>query len=126
LRTATASYAPGLFHRYAVPHLPPTTNALERFFGAVRYHERRATGRTGAPPGRVVRGAVRVIAAVAARGHPCDDVALRPPALPAWQALRQQRRTRQDARRAQRRTRQDPDAYLTALEHALSRPSLPA
>jgi len=125
-RTVTASYAPGLFHCYDVPHLPPTNNALEQFFGAVRYHERRATGRKGASPGLVVRGAVRVIAAVAARGHTFDDVALRPTDLPAWQALRRQLRTRQGARCAQRRFRQDPDAYLSALEDALLRASLPA
>jgi hypothetical protein len=122
----TTSYAPGLFHCYDVPHLPPTNNALEQYFGAVRYHERRATGRKGASPGLVVRGAVRVVAAVAARGQIFDDVALRPTDLPAWQALRQQLRTRQDARCAQRRFRHDPDAYLTALEDALFRASLPA
>jgi len=125
-RTVTASYAPGLFHCYDVPHLPPTNNALEQYFGAVRYHERRATGRTGASPGLVVRGAVRVVAAVAARGQIFDEIALRPTDLTAWQALRQQLRTRQDARCAQRRFRQDPDAYLSALEDALCRASLPA
>jgi hypothetical protein len=122
----TISYAPGLFHCYDVPHLPPTNNALEQFFGSVRYHERRATGRKGASPGLVVRGAVRVVAAVVTRGHSFDDVALRPTDLPAWQALRQQLRTRQDARCAQRRFRHDPDAYLAALEDALVRASLPA
>ncbi len=124
-RTVTASYAPGLFHCYDIPHLPPTNNALEQYFGAVRYHERRATGRKGASPGLVVRGAVRVVAAVAARGHSFDEIALRPPDLPAWQALRQQLRTRQDARCAQRRFRKAPDAYLTALEDDLCRASLP-
>ncbi len=73
-----------------------------------------------------MRGAVRVIAAVAARGHILDDVALRPTDLPAWQALRRQLRTRQDARCAQRRFRKDPDAYLSALEDALLRASLPS
>jgi hypothetical protein len=125
-RTVTASDAPGLFHCYDVPHPPPTNNALEQFFGAVRYHERRATGRKGASPGLVVRGAVRVIAAVAARGHILDDMALRPTDLPAWRALRRQLRTRQDARCAQRRFRHDPDAYLTTLEDALYRARLPA
>lgn len=125
-RTVTASYAPGLFRCYDVPHLPPTNNALEQYFGAVRYHERRATGRKGASPGLVVRGAVRVIAAVAARGHCCDAAALRPTDLPAWRVLRQQLRTRQAARCAQCRFRQDPDAYLAALEDALFRASLPA
>ena len=115
-RTVTASYAPGLFHCYDVPQLPPTNNALEQYFGAVRYHERRATGRKGASPGLVVRGAVRVVAAVAAHGHTFDEIALRPTDLPAWQALRQQLQTRQDARCAQRRFRHDPAAYLAKLE----------
>jgi hypothetical protein len=93
-RKVTASYWPGLFHCYDVPDLPPTNNALEQYFGAVRYHERRATGRKGASPGLVVRGAVRVVAAVAPRGQILDDVALRPTDLPAWRALRQQLQTR--------------------------------
>jgi hypothetical protein len=122
----TASYATGLFHCYDVPDLPRTNNALEQYFGSARYHERRATGRKGASPGLVVRGAVRVVAAVATRGHPFDEVALRPLDLPAWRALRGQLQTRQNARCAQRRFRHDPDAYLTALEDALSKPSLPA
>ena len=125
-RTGSASYEPGLFHGYDVPHLPPTNNALAQCFGAVRYHERRATGRKGASPGLVVRGAVRVVAALAARHQPGDAGALRPTDLVAWRALRQQLQTRHAARCAQRRFRHDPDAYLTALEHALSRPSLPA
>ncbi len=125
-RKVTASYDAGLFHCYDVPDLPPTNNALEQCFGAVRYHERRATGRKGASPGLVVRGAVRVVAAVAARGQIFDETALRPPDLPAWQALRQQLQTRQVARRAQRRFRHDPDACLIALEDDLFRASLPA
>jgi len=35
-RTVTASYAPGLSHCYDVSHLPPTNNAPEQYFGAVR------------------------------------------------------------------------------------------
>ena len=73
-----------------------------------------------------MRGAVRVVAAVAARGHTFDDATLRPTDLPAWRALRQQLQTRQEARRAQRRFRHDPDAYLATLEDALFRASLPA
>lgn len=122
----TASYWPGLFHCYDVPDLPPTNNALEQYFGAVRYHERRATGRKGASPGLVVRGAVRVVAAVAAQHQPFDEIALRPTDLPAWQTLRQQLQTRQAARCAQRCFRKDPDAYLTTLEDALLRAGLPA
>ncbi len=43
----TASYQLGLFACYDVPGLPRTNNDLEHAFGAVRYHERRATGRKG-------------------------------------------------------------------------------
>ncbi len=122
----TASYGAGLFHCYDVPDLPPTNNALEQYFGAARYHERRATGRKGASPGLVVRGAVRLLAAVATRRQPCADADLYPTDLAAWRTLRGQLQTRQEARRAQRRFRQDPAAYLTALEQALCQPSLPA
>ena len=122
----TASFWPGLFHCYDVPDLPRTNNELEQYFGSARYHERRATGRKGASPGLVVRGAVRVVAAVATRDQPFDEVALRPTDLAAWRALRRQLTTRQDARCAQRRFRKAPDAYLTALEDALCRASLPA
>src|SRR5258708_11991736 len=59
----TANYAPGLFYTYDIPDVPPTNNALEQCFGSVRWHERRATGRTTVP-GLVVRGPVRVLAAV--------------------------------------------------------------
>lgn len=121
----TVSYGPGLFRCYDVPDLPPTNNALEQYFGSARYHERRATGRKGASPGLVVRGAVRLVAAVATRSQPCADAALRPADLAAWRTLRQQLRTRQDARCAQRRFRRDPAAYLSALEQQLSQPTLP-
>src|SRR5437763_10880129 len=60
----TANFAPGLFHCYDVPDLPRTNNDLEHCFGVARSHERRATGRRGAVPGLVVRGSVRLIAAL--------------------------------------------------------------
>jgi hypothetical protein len=108
-----------------VPDLPPTNNALEHCFGSVRYHERRATGRKGASPGLVVRGAARLVAAVATRSQPCAAADLRPADLAAWRTLRDQLQARQDARRAQRRFRQDPEASLSALEQQLSQPTLP-
>jgi hypothetical protein len=74
----SASYWPGLFHCYDVPDLPPTNNALEQYFGSARYHERRASGRTGASPGLVVRGAVRGVAAVAAREGAAVPDSLKP------------------------------------------------
>lgn len=120
----TASYRPGLCHCYDVPGVPRTNNDLEHFFGAARYHERRATGRKGASPGLVVRGAVRVVAAVAT--WPVAVADLQPADLATWRALRRQLQTRQAARCAQRRFRRDPDTYLHALEEALFTASLPA
>lgn len=125
-RKVTASDAPGLFHCYDVPGLPRTNNALEHSFGSARYHERRATGRKGAAPGLVVRGAVRIVAAVATRAQSFADADLRPGDRAAWQTLRRQLQPRQAARGAQRRFRRDPDAYLVALEEALFTASLPA
>ena len=116
----TASYWPGLFHCYDVPDLPRTNNALEQCFGSVRYHERRATGRKGASPGLVVRGAVRLVAAVATAAQAFAGPDLQPTDLAAWTTLRAQLARRQEARRAQRRFRRDPDAYLAALETALT------
>ncbi|HEY4388600.1 MAG TPA: hypothetical protein VGN34_29475 [Ktedonobacteraceae bacterium] len=60
----TDNFAAGLFQCYDVEGLPRTNNDLEHCFGVARVHERRATGRRGAIPGGVVRGSVRVIAAV--------------------------------------------------------------
>ena len=61
------SYWPGLFHCYEVADLPRTNNDLEHVFGSHRYHERRASGRKGAPPGLVLRGQARLLAAAATR-----------------------------------------------------------
>ncbi len=115
----TASYAPQLFHCYDVADLPRTNNDLEQSFGAARYHERRATGRKGASPSLVVRGAVRLVAAAATRLRRFDATELRPADLERWRELRGQLAGRQAARRALRRFRRDPDAYLAALEAAL-------
>lgn len=121
----TASYAPGLFHCYDVDDLPRTNNDLEHFFGAARYHERRATGRRNASPGLVVRGAVRLVAAVVTPLHPVSADELRPRDLTAWRDVRQQMAGRQGSRRAQSRFRKDPAAYLATLEAKLLMPSLP-
>jgi hypothetical protein len=61
----TKSYWKGLFRCYRFPNLPRTNNDLEHCFGSARYHERRASGRRNASPAMVVRGSVRVVAAVA-------------------------------------------------------------
>lgn len=121
----SARFAPHLFCCYDHPLIPATNNDLEHCFGSVRYYERRSTGRRGAIPGLVVRGAVRVLAALATRmlcffpsGLCCDD-------LDAWRQLRRQLAYRQEGRRCQRRFRKDPQAYLARLEAVLLKPRLP-
>jgi hypothetical protein len=127
----TASYTPGLFHCYTVDGLPPTDNDLEHVFGATRHHERRTTGRKVASPALVLRGPVRVVAAVATqrRDRPFGEADLRPrcPAdLTRWRQLRGELAHRQHARRAQLRFRRMPEAYLRALEDRLLQSGLPA
>ena len=122
----SASHAAHLFFCYDHSLIPATNNDLEHCFGSMRYYERRTTGRHGAIPGLVVRGAVRVLAALATHaqcflpsGLFCED-------LPAWYQLRQQLDYRQEARRRQLRFRKDPETYLAQLEATLLKPSLPA
>jgi hypothetical protein len=121
----TKSYWPGLFHCYEVPDLPRTNNDLEHFFGSARYHERRTTGRKFAAPSTVVRGAVRLIAAVAARLQTFSAADLRPAQLSAWHQLRRELAQRHEARRAQYRFRRAPDAYLAHAEAVLLKAALP-
>jgi hypothetical protein len=125
-RNVTRSYWRGLFRCYDVPDLPRTNNTLEQFFGSARYHERRATGRKFAAPGTVVRGAVRLVAAVATRQAPFTPEDLRPPTLAAWRTRRRELDFRHEARRAQCRFRRDPAAYLARLENALLQSTLPS
>jgi len=122
----SASYSPGLFHCYDIPGLPRTNNILEHFFGSVRYHHRRASGRIRASAGTVVRGSVRALASTASRLHPFGEYELRHPDLERWRDLRQTLALRQEARRQQGRFRKDPAAYLAALENRLLKPSLPS
>jgi hypothetical protein len=74
----TKSYWKGLFHCYRFPEgtLPRTNNDLEHLFGWARYGERRASGRRNASPAMVVRGSVRVLAAVAtpAEGFTAQEI----------------------------------------------------
>jgi hypothetical protein len=126
----TDSYAPGLFHCYTVDGLPPTDNDLEHVFGAARRHERRTTGRKVASPALVLRGAVRVVAAVATQRRPRPfsehDLQLRDAAaLARWRHLRGELAFRHEARRAQLRFRRAPMAYLAALEARLLKAGLP-
>ena len=120
----SASYQPGLFACFAVPGLPATNNDLEQVFGAVRYHERRATGRQGASPGLVVRGEVRLVASLATRLGQIREADMMPSDLARWRTLRRTVAERQAARGRQRAFRRDPAAYLDRLEATLLTPVL--
>jgi hypothetical protein len=120
----TRSYEPHLFFCYQISELPRTNNALEQAFGSVRAAERRATGRRGAFPAVVLRGPVRVTAALATRLRIFTAQELVLHDVPAWRALRAEISSRQEARRKQLRFRKDPTAYLADLERRLSEMSL--
>lgn len=115
----TSNFAPGLFHCYDVEGLPRTNNELEHCFGVARVHERRATGRRGAIVGVVVRGSVRVIAAVVTKVQIFTASELRPHEYQRWRDLRAQLQQGEETRRRQFRFRKDPAAYLAALEAQL-------
>jgi hypothetical protein len=122
----TRSYRPGLFHCYAVPDLPRTNNGLEQMFGSQRYHERRATGRKMASPAVVLRGEVRVIAAIATRLHPPTARELGRISRKLWADLRRRLESRRQARTLRIRFRRNPEAYLASLERKACQPALPA
>jgi len=122
----TKSYWKGLFRCYRFPEgtLPRTNNDLEQCFGSVRYAERRASGRKGASPALVVRGSVRVVAAIATppAGFAAPDI--RPANVESWRTLRASLQKRRESRRAQLRFRRDPQAYLGRLEEQLLKQAL--
>jgi hypothetical protein len=115
----TQNFAPGLFQCYDVEGLPCTNNALEQCFGVARVHERRATGRRGAVPGVVVRGSVRVVAAVTSTQRLFSAEELQPRDYLQWRQLRAQLQQREECRKQQFRFRKDPARYLAALEAQL-------
>ena len=121
----TRSYWPGLLHCYHIADLPRTNNALEQFFGAHRYHERRATGRKGASPALVLRGSVRLAACAATRLRPFAGEELAPENTQKWKALRQQLENRRQQRVHRYRFRRHPEAYLATLEKDLLQLILP-
>jgi hypothetical protein len=126
-RKVTRSYWPGLFHCYDVADLPRTDNDLEQLFGAHRYHERRSSGRKVASPGLVVRGSVRLPAALATRLRGevrGEDLVPSDPGT--WRELRAGLERRQAVRAQGRRFRRDPAAYLQELEDALIKKTLPS
>jgi hypothetical protein len=120
------SYRPGLFHAYAVPGLPRTNNDLEQLFGSQRTHERRATGRKAASPAAVLRGEVRLIAAIATRHRPPVARDLGRVSPKRWCELRRRLEQRRHARTLRTRFRRNPQAYLAKLEQIACQPTLPA
>jgi hypothetical protein len=119
------SYWPGLFHCYAVAGLPRTNNALEQMFGSYRHHERRVSGRKVASPALVLRGAARILAAVATRQQPTRARDLSGADREAWAKLRAELAERRQRRIERRRFRRDPEGYLRQLEGKLNQLSLP-
>jgi len=124
----TKSYWKGLFNCYRFPEgtLPRTNNDLEQCFGSARYAERRASGRRNASPAMVVRGSVRVLAAVATPPEGLTAADIRPADVEGWRSLRASLEKRREGRRAQLRFRRDPEAYLGKLEEQLLKQTLPA
>lgn len=114
--TVSRSYWPGLFACYDTSGLPRTNNDLEQAFGSHRYHERRSSGRKGASPALVVRGAAKLIAGLATRQGPVRAEDLAGVNRARWQQLRAELDQRRQRRTDRRRFRKDPSGYLKALE----------
>jgi hypothetical protein len=115
----TRSFWPGLFQCYDHPELPRTNNDLEQLFGSYRRHQRRVTGHKVASAGTVLRGPVRLVAAVATRCHTLQGRDLAPADPLAWRSLRRQLDQQRHARTLGRRFRRHPDTYLRSLERLL-------
>jgi len=115
----TDNFAAGLLQCYDVEGLPRTNNDLEHCFGVARVHERRATGRRGAIPGVVVRGSVRVMAAVVTPPHLFSVEDLQPRDYQRWRDLRGQLQQREECRRQQWGFRKNPASYLADIEARL-------
>jgi hypothetical protein len=122
----TRSYWPGLFACYDVADLPRTNNALEQFFGAGRYHERRVRGTKAASPGLVLRGSVRLVAAAATRLRAINGPELAPAKVETGKQLRNDLEKRRRHRVARWRFRRDPAAYLSQLEAQFTQLILPS
>ena len=121
----TRSYEPGLFHCYSVEGLPRTNNDLEQVFGQFRHHQRRATGRKAAPASLVLRGSVRLVAAVATRIQTFGVKDFSEIPLDQWLAVRTELRKHQLKRIEQRRFRRHPERYLAELEAQFLQLALP-
>jgi len=119
------SYWPGLFACFDTPGLPRTNNGLEQAFGSHRYHERRATGRQGASPALVLRGAARLLAGLATRRRAYFAADLAGADRGSWRGLRRELDGRRQRRVERYRFRRNPDGFLRDLEAKLHQPGLP-
>ena len=119
------SYWVGLFGCYDTAELPRTNNDLEQAFGSHRYHERRATGRKGASPALVLRGAAKLVAGLATRHQEVTAADLAGADRAAWKQLRSELEERRQRRVERRQFRRDPDKYLKTLENKLIQSRLP-
>jgi hypothetical protein len=96
--------------------LARTNNDLEHLFGSHRHHERRTTGRKTWSPTLVIRGSVRIVAALATRlrSYSAADLVLENPQ--AWRILRGELDRRRHMRLLQRRFRSDlPHSLLWGI-----------
>jgi hypothetical protein len=121
----TRSYRPGLFHCYGVADLPRTNNDLEQLFGSYRRQERRMTGRKTNSSATVLRGPVRIIAAVATRLRRYDVSDLAGADRHRWREVRRGLDRRRHDRVLRAQFRRDPKSYLSHLEQLLRQPALP-
>ena len=125
-REVTRSDWSGLSACQEVEDLPRRNNDLEQVFGSHRYHERRCGGRKVASPGLVVRGSVRLPAAVATRllGEVSGEELI-PSEIERCRELRAGLERREEVRAQGRRFRRDPAGYLGQLEEALIKGTSP-
>ncbi len=98
---------------------------LEQLFGSYRHHERRVSGRKQGSEGLVVRGGVRLLAALATRLEGISAEELAPRDLQQWRPKRRDLGRRRQARAQQKRFRRDPDSFLRQLEDKLCQSPLP-
>jgi hypothetical protein len=124
-RKVTRSYRAGLFHCYTIADLPRTNNSLEQLFGSYRRHQRRATGRKTNTSATVLRGPVRIIAALATRLRRQDAADLAGADRQRWHEVRAGLERRRHARVLRAQFRRNPHAYLSRLEQLLCQPTLP-
>jgi hypothetical protein len=121
----TRSYWPGLFFCYEIEGLGRTNNDLEQFFGAWRWHERRATGRKSASRSEVLLGPASLASSLATRLQPLTGEDLAVVDRKRWSGLRrqiEQRRRHYQQRRAYRR---HPEEFLEDLTARTIKLSLP-